>query len=105
MPPEECIFGKRAIAQRLVGPRAFVKSGLRKVEAASTIVALWVILEFKTGNVPALVDTTTQLSCVRSDVNEFLKIRDNVVPFLRVLCLAFWRTGNVAKYQMPLKSI
>jgi len=40
MPPEERIFGKRAIAQRRVGPQQFVLSGLPKVTATTNIVSL-----------------------------------------------------------------
>jgi len=76
MPPEECIFGKRAIAQRRVGPRPFVLSGLPKVTAATSIVPLWVMLEFKMGNMPTFVDTRAKFSCVRSDVTEVKHMRE-----------------------------
>jgi hypothetical protein len=33
---------------------------------------LWVVLEFRTGKVPALVDTGAQFSCIHADVAEFL---------------------------------
>jgi hypothetical protein len=33
---------------------------------------LWLIFHLKTGKVPALIDTRSQFSCVRSDVTEFL---------------------------------
>jgi len=81
MPPEECIFGKRAIAQRRVGPQQFVLSGLPKVTAATSFVSLWVTLELKTGNVPALADTRAQFSCVRSVVIEFLYMGEKRCTF------------------------
>jgi hypothetical protein len=68
--PRGMIFGKRAIAKRRIGLRSFVLNGLPKVTAATSIVPLWVMLEFETGNVPAFVDTRAQFSCVRSDVIE-----------------------------------
>ena len=97
MPPEECIFGKRAIAQRRVGPRSFVLSGLPKVTAANSIVPLWVMLEFKTGNMPTLVDTRVQFSCVRSDVIEFLYMRERRCTFPSFSVSSFLRTGKGAK--------
>lgn len=94
MPPEECIFGKQAITQRRVGPRQFVLSGLPKVTAATSTVSLWAMLEFKTGNVPAFVDTRAQFSCVRSDVIEFLYMREKHFTFSSFSVSCFLKNGQ-----------
>jgi hypothetical protein len=49
-----------------------VLSGLCKVNVVPRQVTLWVMLEFKTGKVPTLIDTGAQFSCIRSDVSKFL---------------------------------
>jgi hypothetical protein len=94
VPPGECIFGKQAIAQRRVGPRQFVLSGLPKVTAATSIVPLWVMLEFKTGNMPAFVDTGAQFSCVRSDVIEFIYMRGKLCTFFSFSVSCFQTDGQ-----------
>jgi len=45
---------------------------------------LWVNLELKVGKVTALIDTGAQFSCIRSDVAEFLKLREE--PFVVTSC-------------------
>ena len=102
MPPEECIFEKREIAQRRVGPHQFVLSGLPKVTAATIIVSLWAMLDFKTGNVPALAETRAQFSCVRSVVIEFLYMREKRCTFSSFSVSCFLKNGQ---QEMPLKSI
>ena len=49
--------GKRAGARRSAGPRANILSGLKKVADALMDPLLCVVLELRTGKVPALVDT------------------------------------------------
>jgi len=61
------------------GPRYV--SGLRKETEVLRDTSLWLILELKTGKVPALVDTGAQLSCIRSDVAEFLYLREKTCAF------------------------
>jgi len=46
---------------------------------------LWVLLNFKLGKVPALVDTGAQFSCIRADVIEYLYLRGSVVSYQLVL--------------------
>jgi hypothetical protein len=89
MPPEDCICGKGAIAQRRLGSLPFVLSVLPKVIAATSIVPLWVMLEFKMDNMLAFIDTRAQVSCVRSDVIEFLYMIEKRCTFFCFRCLAF----------------
>ena len=88
--PERQAFGKRASAQRSVGPPPKLLSSLHKIKAASLDSLLWVMLEFKVGEVPALADTGAQFSCVRSDVPEFLYLSGEPCDFslLRVLFIS-----------------
>jgi len=44
--------------------RSVVLSGLHILTTATSNVPLWVMLDFKTGKVPAMVDTRAQFSCV-----------------------------------------
>ena len=46
---------------------------------------LWVVLEMKTGKVPALVDTGAQFSCIRADVAEFLFLMGEPSKFVQCL--------------------
>jgi len=85
---------ERAIAQRRVGSRSFVLRRLPKVTAATSIVSLWVMLEFKTGNVPAFVDTGAQFSCVRSDVIEFIYMREKPCTFSSFSVSCFQTDGQ-----------
>jgi len=39
------------------------------------------MLELKTGKVPALIDTAAQFSCIRSDVAEFIYLREEPCSF------------------------
>jgi len=58
-----------------------VVSGLRKISAVPRGSPLWVNLELKVGKVPALIDTGAQFSCIRSDVAEFLYLREEPCLF------------------------
>lgn len=79
--PISRLVGKRAIARRSTGSRAKVLCGLRKVTEVLRDTSLRVILELKTGKVPALVDNGAQLSCIRSDIAEFLYLREKTCAF------------------------
>ena len=61
-----------------------VLSGLKKVAAAPMDPLLWVVLEMKTGKVPALVDTGAQFSRIRADVTEFLFLMGEPSKFSNV---------------------
>ena len=59
----------------------------------------WVMLDFKLGKVPALVDTCAQFSCIRADVIEYLYLRGEHCVFLScaLTCLlADGRKGQVS---------
>jgi len=56
-------------------------SCFRKVSARTGEGPLWVILRLKSGDVPALVDTGAQFSCVRSEVVEYLYHVGDPCPF------------------------
>ena len=45
-----------------------ILSSFHKNVAVPAVEALWVLIQLKSGKVPALVDTGAQLSCVRADV-------------------------------------
>ena len=70
------VAGKRATVRRSTGHRTKFLSGLRKITAVPRDSPLWVTLELKVGTVPALIDTGTQFSCIRSDVAEFVYLRE-----------------------------
>ena len=54
---------------------------LKKIVAVPSDTPLWVMLEFRVGKVPALIDTGAQFSCVWSDVAEFLHLREEPCVF------------------------
>jgi hypothetical protein len=80
-PRDSASPGKRAAARRSIGPRAKCLSGLRKITAVPRDSPLWVTLELKVGKVPALIDTGAQFPCIRSDVAEFLYLREEPCVF------------------------
>jgi hypothetical protein len=54
---------------------------LRKIAAAPRDSPLWVTLNLKVGQIPALIDTGAQFSCVRTDVAEFLYLTGEPCEF------------------------
>jgi hypothetical protein len=72
---------KRAGARRSVGPRASNFGAIRKVVATTSATLFWIKLSLRTVNVPALVDTCTQFSCLRSDVVDYLYMRGESCTF------------------------
>jgi hypothetical protein len=73
--------GKRAGARRSIGPRAAAVGAFRKVVANPPATLFWIGMKLKTGNVPALVETGAQFSCLRSDVDEYLNKRGEMCTF------------------------
>ena len=53
----------------------------KKIAAVPPNTPLWVMLELQVGQVPALVDTGAQFSCVRSDVAEYLYLKGEPCSF------------------------
>jgi len=51
-----------------------ILSSFHKIAAAPAVEALWVLIQLKSGKVPALVDTGAQVSCIRAVVVEFLRL-------------------------------
>jgi hypothetical protein len=66
--------GKRAVARGSVDSRAGVLGGLERTAVKPENGLLWVPLKFKVGEVPAVIDTGAQFSCVRQDVADFLHL-------------------------------
>ena len=68
----------------------------------------WVMLDFKLGKVPALVDTGAQFSCIRADVIEYLYLRGEHCVFssCALTCLLTdgrkGRVSNAAKLHVGL---
>jgi hypothetical protein len=56
---------------------------MKRVAAEPMDPLLWVALEFRTGKVPALVDTGAQFSCIRGDVAEFLHLMGEPTKFMQ----------------------
>jgi len=73
--------GNGQVPRRSVAPRAGTVGALRKVAATPPAPLLWVGLNLKIGNIPALVDTGTQFSCVRSEVIDYLYHRGERCTF------------------------
>ena len=65
--------GKRAAPRESVGSRGGQLSCFTKVVAVPAEDPLWVVLKLKSGNIPALVDTGAQFSCMRTEVAEYLR--------------------------------
>jgi len=51
-----------------------ILSSFHKIVAVPAVEALWVLIQLKSGKVPALIDTGAQVSCIRADVVEFLRL-------------------------------
>ena len=69
-----------------------------KIAAALSDSSLRVMLSLKVGQVPALIDTVAQFSCVRSDVIEYLYLANGSCKFssFSVSCTsADWTRCNV----------
>jgi hypothetical protein len=80
-------------------PGARTLSAFRKIAAVLPGTLLWVMLNLKMGQVPALVDTGAQFSCIRWDVIEYLYLKGEHCVFLpcSVTCLlAEGRKGQVS---------
>jgi hypothetical protein len=58
---------------------------IRKVVVTPSATLFWIDLTLKTGNVPALVDNGAQISCLRSDVVEYLHESTQATPDLLFL--------------------
>ena len=84
------LVGKRAGARRSIGPRAVTVGAIRKVVATPPATLFWIELSLRTRKFPALVDTGAQFSCLRSDVVEYLYVRD--VHFPIVYSRVCWQT-------------
>jgi hypothetical protein len=52
-----------------------ILSCFERIATVAPDTLLWVMLELHVGEVPGLIDTVAQFSCVRSDVAEFLYLR------------------------------
>jgi len=65
------------------GPRTTAITAFRKVVATPASPLLWVTLSLKERNIPAIVDTGAQFSCVRSDVIEYLYLTGEPCIFFR----------------------
>jgi hypothetical protein len=63
---------RRCPERKVVPAKAQVLSSFYKVVAGTADVPLWVMVQLKSGRIPALLDTGAQFSCIRSDVAEFL---------------------------------
>jgi len=69
---------------------------------------LWVLLKFKLGKVPALIDTGAQFSCIRADVIEYIFLRGEhcVLSTCALTCLlaegSKGRATNVATLHVGL---
>ena len=72
---------KRAGARRSVGPRAATVGAIREVVVTLSATLFWIELSLRTGKVPALDDTGAQLSCLRSDLVEYLYMRGEGCTF------------------------
>ena len=81
LPREVGVVGKRAMARTSTGSRAKIQIGIRKVTAVPRDTPLWVMLELKTGKVPALIDTGVHFFFIRSGVAEFLYLREEPCSF------------------------
>jgi hypothetical protein len=55
---------------------------------------LWVNLELKVGKFSGLVDTGAQISCIRSDVAEFLDLREEPCVFAKCSVTCFLADGQ-----------
>ena len=64
---------------------------------------LWVMLELRVGKVPALVDTGAQLSCIRSDVVEYLYLLGEPCKFLQCAVLCTLADGTRCKVTKAAK--
>jgi hypothetical protein len=73
-------------------PRARALTAFRKVVATPTSPLLWVTLSLKGRNIPAIVDTGAQFSCIRSDVVEYLYLTGEPCSFL--LCYVSFLLAN-----------
>ena len=71
LPPEDRSVGKRAAAWGAVGPRAKLNI-LLEVKAVPLETPLWIQVNLRAREVPALIDTGAQFSCIRAEVLEFL---------------------------------
>ena len=70
-----CGTGKRAGALRSAHHRAGTLGAVKRVAAGTFTDLLWVSLKMKIGEIPTLMDTGAQFSCIRSDVIEYLYLR------------------------------
>jgi len=65
-------LGNQQVLPQTVGPRADNVSALRKVDSKLPNPLLWVGLNLKIGIIAALVETGAKLSCVRSEVIDYV---------------------------------
>ena len=80
-------FESEGIRRRDMGLKGLCS--LQKIAAVPPDTPLWVMLELQVGQVPALVDTGAQFSCVRSDVAEYLYLKGEPcsLAFCSLSCL------------------
>jgi len=72
LPPEGRAVGKWAMARGAVSPQAKFLNSLLEVKAVPSETPLWIQVNLRVGEVPALIDTGAQFSCIRAEVLEFL---------------------------------
>ena len=82
LPKEDPSVGKRVGARWSPNPRARAITAFRKIAASQDSPLLWVTLNLKERNIPAIVDTGAQFSCIRSDVVEYLHLTGEPCSFL-----------------------
>ena len=83
LPPEDMEPGKRAGARRSRDLRANCLTILHNITSVPPDSPLWFMLELTVGKIPALVDTGAQLSCILSDVVEYLYFTEEPCKYLQ----------------------